>query len=56
MFKLDPTGFEGRISLTPDLLRLACEDSEKFVRMRLKQSDDDPQRALFTLQNEDAAQ
>jgi hypothetical protein len=56
VFKLDPTGFEGRISLTPNLLRLACEDPEKFVRMRLKKSEDDPQRALFTLQDEDAAQ
>ena len=40
VFKLDPTGFEGRISLTPDLLRLACEDTERFVKLRLKQSND----------------
>jgi hypothetical protein len=37
IFKLDPTGFEGRISLTPDLLRLACQDTAKFVNLRLRQ-------------------
>jgi hypothetical protein len=37
VYKLDPTGFEGRISLTPAYLQLALENPEKFVRMRLKQ-------------------
>lgn len=49
-FKLDPTGFEGRISLTPELLRLACESPERFVRLRLKGGDDDQQLALFFLE------
>jgi hypothetical protein len=45
VFKLDPTGFEGRISLTSDHLRLACQDTAKFVRLRLRQqatSEDQP--------------
>lgn len=37
VYKLDPTGFEGRISLTPAYLQLALENPEKFVRMRLKE-------------------
>ncbi|MCO8242961.1 hypothetical protein [Haladaptatus sp. AB643] len=35
MFKLDPTGFEGRMSLTPELLEIGCEDPAEFVRLRL---------------------
>lgn len=35
MFKLDPTGFEGRMTLTPDLLRIGCNDPDEFVRKRL---------------------
>ena len=53
LFKLDPTGFEGRISLTPEFLRLACENPEKFVRLRLKRkSQDERQLALFSLEEE----
>ena len=53
VFKLDPTGFEGRISLTPEFLRLACENPEKFVRMRLKrESQDEQQLTLFSLEEE----
>lgn len=52
VFKLDPTGFEGRISLTPEFLKLACEDPDKFVRLRLKVSDDEQQPFLFSLAEE----
>lgn len=38
-FKLDPTGFEGRISLMPDALRVACQDTDRFVRHRLRLHD-----------------
>lgn len=38
VYKLDPTGFEGRISLTSDYLKLALEDPDKFVRLRLKRT------------------
>ena len=50
VFKLDPTGFEGRISLTPDLLRLACQNPEKFVRLRLRQAPVSEQVSLFSLE------
>jgi len=40
VFKLDPTGFEGRISLTPNLLKVACENPTQFVRLRLKQHEE----------------
>jgi len=49
IFKLDPTGFEGRISITSDLLRVACESPEKFIRMRLKQSGEG-QQTLFSIE------
>ncbi len=52
VFKLDPTGFEGRISLTPEFLKLACEDPDKFVRLRLKQTGDKQQPLLFSLEEE----
>jgi hypothetical protein len=47
VYKLDQTGFEGRISLTPAFIELACEDPEQFVRLRLKQADG--QSDQFTL-------
>ncbi len=50
VFKLDPTGFEGRISLTAEHLRLACEDQEKFVRLRLRQAEPETQLRLFSLE------
>lgn len=49
-YKLDPTGFEGRISLTAEFLKLACRDPDEFVRRRLKAKDRQP--TLFSL-NED---
>lgn len=52
VYKLDPTGFEGRISLTPDFLKLALENPAKFVRLRLKQSKDIEQSSLFSLEEE----
>lgn len=50
-FKLDPTGFEGRISLIPQHLKLACEDPDKFVRLRLRQTSPE-QPSLFSLNEE----
>lgn len=50
VFKLDPTGFEGRISLTAEFLKLACEDPDKFVRLRLRVSGDEQQPFLFSLE------
>lgn len=57
-YKLDPTGFEGRISLTPRFIQLATEDPDRFVRLRLKQMDDDSpvkdkQATLFSLEEEE---
>jgi hypothetical protein len=49
VLKLDPTGFEGRISLLPDHLALALTDTEKFVRLRLKRGDE-KQSMLFELE------
>jgi len=50
VFKLDPSGFEGRISLTVADLRLACQDPARFVRSRLRLEVDDPQLPLFVLE------
>jgi len=54
VFKLDPTGFEGRFSVTPDLIRLACQDPERFVRLRLRRTETEQaeQLPLFTLEEE----
>lgn len=46
VYKLDPTGFEGRISLTPELLKIACESPDRFVRLRLKLSDVTPESRI----------
>jgi len=51
VFNLDPTGFEGRISISPSLLMLALSDSDRFVRLRLIKSSDSKQLDLFDLQN-----
>lgn len=53
VFKLDPTGFEGRISLTIELFRLACKDTDRFVRHRLKQGDSSVEPTLFSLEEGD---
>ncbi|WP_420181838.1 hypothetical protein ACNO8S_09600 [Haloarcula sp. KBTZ06] len=50
MFKLDPTGFEGRITLTPELLEIGCNDSSEFVRRRL--DIDEKQESLNTFTEE----
>jgi hypothetical protein len=47
VFKLDPTGFEGRISLTPDLLRLACQEPDRFVKLRLRQGQATEEQPAF---------
>lgn len=39
-YKLDPSAFTGRLSISPELLKLACEDPKRFVRARLKQATD----------------
>ncbi|MCJ7634159.1 hypothetical protein MUP77_17445 [Candidatus Bathyarchaeota archaeon] len=49
-YKLDPTGFEGRISIKADLLKIACEDTDRFVKMRLKAQDDSS--SLFSLEGD----
>ena len=46
VFKLDPSGFEGRTTITPELLRIACEDPVLFVRTRLGEPEDNRQRKL----------
>lgn len=45
MYKLDPTGFAGRVSITPEFLKLAVEDPASFTRLRLKKRDADEQDA-----------
>jgi hypothetical protein len=52
IFKLDPTGFEGRISLTPDLLKLACQDSAKFVKLRLRQQQTSDEQPAFEFEEQ----
>jgi hypothetical protein len=52
VFKLDPTGFEGRISLTPDLLRLACQNTAKFVKLRLRQQQTDDEQPAFEFEEQ----
>jgi len=47
--KLDPTGFEGRISIVPEHLALALKDPAKFVSLRLKLPDE-RQPTLFELE------
>ncbi len=37
VYKLDPSGFEGRIQLSAEMIDIACEDPDRFVRLRLKQ-------------------
>jgi len=46
VYKLDPTGFEGRISLTPEFLKIACESPERFVRLRLKLDETTPESRI----------
>ena len=53
VFKLDPTGFEGRISLTVEDLTLACEDPQRFLRRRLRSSQNADQPTLFTAEEQD---
>jgi hypothetical protein len=53
VFKLDPTGFEGRISLTSDLLRLACQDPGKFVKLRLRKQHTSDEQPAFEFEEQD---
>lgn len=39
-FKLDPSAFSGRIPISIELLRLACEDPKRFVKARLKEEEE----------------
>ena len=50
VFKLDPTGFEGRISLTLPLLQLACKDPDRFVKLRLRQKASDDEQPSFVFE------
>jgi hypothetical protein len=52
VFKLDPTGFEGRISLTSDLLRLACQDPAAFVKLRLRQQHTNGEQPAFEFEEQ----
>lgn len=45
-FKIDPTGFQGRLRLTPDKLEVACDDPGEFVRRVL--GEDEYQEPLDT--------
>ena len=47
-YKLDPGGFSGRLPISVELLRLACEDPKQFVKVRLKEAPDEG-RGLFDL-------
>jgi hypothetical protein len=47
-FKLDPGSFSGRLPISVDLLKLACEDPKKFVKARLKE-EEEPGPTLFDL-------
>lgn len=52
IFKLDPTGFEGRISLTPDHLRLACQDPDRFVKLRFRHRESNGKQPSFEFEEE----
>lgn len=39
-FKLDPTGFQGRMRLTPSLLRIGCQNPKEFVRKTVGYDED----------------
>jgi hypothetical protein len=41
-FKLDPSGYAAHMSITPDMIKLAMENTQSFVRERLKNKMDDP--------------
>lgn len=48
IFKLDPSGFQGRITLSPELLEIGCEDPKEFVRQRLGiDEDQEPLRSFM---------
>jgi hypothetical protein len=51
VYKLDPTGFGGRLSLQSAHLDLAMRETEKFVTLRMKRGDD-MQGDLFSLEGE----
>ncbi|MCX7044373.1 MAG: hypothetical protein NTX50_02660 [Candidatus Sumerlaeota bacterium] len=51
-FKLDASGFGGRISLTPEMAELACRESNEFVRLRLGEPLDYEEPDLFTMVKE----
>jgi hypothetical protein len=53
VFKLDPTGFQGRISLTSELLNIACCNSEVFIKRRIGVEEVDPQISFFDYEMED---
>ena len=50
VFKLDPTGFEGRISLTLPFLQLACKYPDRFVKLRLRKEASDNDQPTFVFE------
>ncbi|WP_428305424.1 hypothetical protein [Lacipirellula sp.] len=51
VYKLDPSGFEGRVQLAAEMVDLACQDTDRFVRTRLKVHEKD-QTALLPFEDE----
>jgi len=47
IYKLDPSGFEGRIQIAAELLTVACEDPDRFVRLRLRKVPQSQTPSLF---------
>lgn len=47
-FKLDPTGFQGRMRLTPSLLRIGCQNPKEFVRKTLGHDEDQESLTRFS--------
>jgi hypothetical protein len=48
VYKLDATGFEGRLQISAELIDVACRDPERFVRLRLRKDQGDQTRNLFS--------
>lgn len=40
-FKLDPSGYAAHMSITPEMIRLAMEDTKAFVRERLREASEE---------------
>jgi hypothetical protein len=51
-YKLDPSAFTGRLTLSAEMLKVACEDPKRFVRLRLKE-EADPGKTLVDMTGDD---